>query len=1243
MAILQHVSVVALRQLVRGACLTVGATLGNEAPGRVYGFLVERFTDHSHRLTKALQSANVRAWRAFEVALGGESLWDRCKLVFTRAEDVAFREQVREFLKASPLTKASGEHAKFFRQALIELQAARSRGLLESGHLGMDQLAREAGMFAGFDDPLAEVQAEWTLVERAAAELRETCPHLHKILVARTNSGQRPSLLAVAVRFYFRREVEADQALFNGLTFAKLEALQEAQEKGFEAITEALSKQGDCLDKLLRGIQVVVEDTNETVKRIEQQIQQLLEQFQLQNRAVRPSDSMSVRSNGERQQVEDLVGKYRALPEAERLQRPELLNAVGKLEVVTGEFAAAQQDFQAVAQMEGDPKVRAEAYHNAYLAALERGHWGEALDALRNAVQLDPERHAPFPRSHYEARRILGAGGFGVVYLCHHRHLERLVVVKSLLQSELDRDIKAVFAEAKALEDLNHSGIIRLRDCGYADDARTRPYLVMDYQEGVSLAKYVATHGPLTPEDTLAVARQTAEALQVAHARGIFHRDVKPANLLVRREKGGWRVNLIDFGLALRSSALEGKISTQGHQARTTIGRSVAGTLHYAPPEQLGQGHNVPVGTYSDVYGFGKTCYFALLKTPDPDDGEKAELPAGWRQLLADCTRRKAENRLQDFAGVLARLANIGAKGPPASPDLTVQRPPTIYTQKYKGLLARGYPTEQGFLVLAGSEAVRDTAPSLSEAVLALRASLLKDGTLAPDGDHFKLTKDHEFSSSSTAACVFAGASRSGPRGWKDAEGRPLGDVQPKKSTEPTPEEAADSLRESARTHLARGKVHKALAAFDQLVKLEPKAAANFLERGQTHAAGDRHDKAIADFSQAILLGDRSANPLIARGKCYAAKNIQDLAFADFDAALQLDSGAVEAYFQRGEVWLAQGDFERAMANYNQALERRPADARFLNARGRVYLAQGKIEEALREFLQASQRDPHFGETYLNRAKVWVRKGKDEQAVTDLNQALTFDPRSVDALATRARIRARLKQHGWALSDFTKAVKLRPRDPALWLDRGRVHLAKGACAAAIDDFLSTLKLDRNCAAAYHGRGEAYCTIGKFVRAISDYTRALELEPARAGAVVGRAWAYLHKGQYDQALTDATEAIRLGQDLASAYQVQGCVRMMRKEFEPALAALNESLRLNSQNASCYSDRGRVYYWTGDYDRALADFSAAIKLDGKNADYYRSRSRAYAKKGDKEKARADREKATALGGPLRGEAEEGRAGQ
>src|SRR5207244_1673096 len=209
---------------------------------------------------------------------------------------------------------------------------------------------------------------------------------------------------------------------------------------------------------------------------------------------------------------------------------------------------------------------------------------------------------------------------------------------------------------------------IRLRDCRFADAARKRPYLVMDYFDSVSLADHVAKHGPLAADEMLTVARAVAEALLAAHAQGILHRDVKPDNLLVRPpptpnpspqrgeggnssplaplgrgvggEGGGWRVKLIDFGLAIKEEVEQATARTPGMRSPTPHEYGFAGTIDYASPEQMGRLAGVSIGTYSDVYGFGKTCYFALLGTPEPDDGEKELLDEAWRKLLSQCTAR---------------------------------------------------------------------------------------------------------------------------------------------------------------------------------------------------------------------------------------------------------------------------------------------------------------------------------------------------------------------------------------------------------------------------------------------------------------------------------------------------------------------------------------------------------------------------------------------------------------------------
>ena len=109
------------------------------------------------------------------------------------------------------------------------------------------------------------------------------------------------------------------------------------------------------------------------MKQVYDELVKLSEAYHLQNRReLRPSDSLSIRNDTERELVKRLVASYRALPEEQRLNKPALLNALGRLEMIAGEFAAAQKDFQQVATLVTDTTAKAEAHFNAYRAALDR-------------------------------------------------------------------------------------------------------------------------------------------------------------------------------------------------------------------------------------------------------------------------------------------------------------------------------------------------------------------------------------------------------------------------------------------------------------------------------------------------------------------------------------------------------------------------------------------------------------------------------------------------------------------------------------------------------------------------------------------------------------------------------------------------------------------------------------------------------------------------------------------------------
>jgi uracil-DNA glycosylase family 4 len=696
MRISANLCALTLKGVVVGAIRAVGVEGGDAAVEGVVGFLVRRFADHSQRLMEALRQSNERAWKALEVALAGNSLWDRCKLVLASGEDKAIRELVQPFLSSCDLAVLHGREP-YRRLCLAELRAARKDGLLTEGALEPTELARQAGAFARFSDPQALLDAEHDTLTGMGQELKtKGYVNLADFVSLRPEQGE--ALLVLAARYFFRRAVETDEALFKGLTFAQLEQVQEGQRAAFDSLLLAVNEQGDRLERVLVEVQTVVVATHDAVLDVREEQRRQGEQardiyqavldmqgrLDLMHREVRPRDSLSLRNDQERALVKQLVGRYRNLPEGQRQHMPALLNAIGKLEVAAGDFGAAGRDFAGVLQLTNDPKAQAEVHVNAYRAALERRDWDAALTELREAVRLDPGRFAPFPMEKYRPQRILGAGGFGVAFLCEHRFLKSPVVVKTLADDDLERGIDAVFGEAQVLRQLDHPAIIRLQDCGFGSpDGESRPYLVMDYFEGKTLEE-CAREQPLTVEDVVSIARQVAAGLHAAHGKSILHRDVKPANLLVRPSpprSGGlpseraWQVKLIDFGLALRRTGRETMLAT----STTLAGSSIAGTLDYAAPEQMGKLSGVSVGPMSDIFGFARTCCYALFQTPQPLMRHWRSLPPELAELLEACLEEKPDQRPQELGRVLAvldRLAGAVAPQPPPAAPAPAPIPP---------------------------------------------------------------------------------------------------------------------------------------------------------------------------------------------------------------------------------------------------------------------------------------------------------------------------------------------------------------------------------------------------------------------------------------------------------------------------------------------------------------------------------------------------------------------------------------
>jgi serine/threonine protein kinase/WD40 repeat protein len=207
----------------------------------------------------------------------------------------------------------------------------------------------------------------------------------------------------------------------------------------------------------------------------------------------------------------------------------------------------------------------------------------------------------------YKLLELIGEGGMGAVWMAEQREPVQRTVALKIIKAGMDsRQVVARFeAERQALALMDHPNIARVFDGGTT--AGGRPYFVMELVKGTPITRYCDEHR-LTPRERLELFLPVCQAIQHAHAKGIIHRDVKPANVLVAPYDGRAVPKVIDFGVA--------KATGQRLTERTlfTGFGAVVGTLEYMSPEQA-ELNNHDIDTRSDIYGLGVLLYELLTGT----------------------------------------------------------------------------------------------------------------------------------------------------------------------------------------------------------------------------------------------------------------------------------------------------------------------------------------------------------------------------------------------------------------------------------------------------------------------------------------------------------------------------------------------------------------------------------------------------------------------------------------------------
>ena len=330
------------------------------------------------------------------------------------------------------------------------------------------------------------------------------------------------------------------------------------------------------------------------------------------------------------------------------------------------ELAPAERDAFLSRACDHDPALRAEvdallAVHDDERPFLSQSPIPGAVHELARVLDdTEPVSAALPPGSrigHYQLAECLGAGGMGEVYRAHDTRLDRFVALKILHDSAGGRSAARVLREARAASALSHPNICTVYDVGEAE----RPYLAMEYVAGQPLDTMIPAEG-LSAADVLRYGAQMADALDHAHERGVIHRDLKAANVVITPDG---RAKVLDFGIA-RRAASAGAAPVSG---TVTHAGTVAGTPAYMAPELL---RDRQADARSDIWALGVVLYeMASGRRPfegaSPFEVTSAILnsapaplprtvPAVLRSAIEHCLARNPDERFQRAADVAAAL-----------------------------------------------------------------------------------------------------------------------------------------------------------------------------------------------------------------------------------------------------------------------------------------------------------------------------------------------------------------------------------------------------------------------------------------------------------------------------------------------------------------------------------------------------------------------------------------------------------
>jgi len=674
---------------------------------------------------------------------------------------------------------------------------------------------------------------------------------------------------------------------------------------------------------------------------------------------------------------------------------------------------------------------------------------------------------------HYRVRSRLGAGGMGEVYLAEDMRLGREVALKFLAPaSQTDDERRArLLTEARAASALRSSNIAAIYDIGEHEGTL---YLVMEYVDGEPLSERVA-RGPLPIREAVDVALQVADALTEAHARGIVHRDIKSANIMLT-PRG--QAKVLDFGLA---KFMEPPAGTAAVDAALTFEHTMAGmvrgTVSYMAPEQaLAR----TVDGRSDLFSLGVVLYESLTSRL-PFEG------TSFTEVVDAILNHAPAPASRYVAGLPPQIEAILRKVLEKNPDFRYQSARDLYIDLH-ALRVELDEQERHRGARPSDSSAHLHAPSAPAPGSAVAVVTFTNVTREPADEWIgagiaeTVTADLK----NVKGLTVIGRERifdalrslqSGDKGTFDDRfaieiGRGLG---ARWIVSGGYQRIGDLLRITARfvevqtgVVLRNVKIDGALA---EIFALQDRIVFELTSDLHLQLAGSEIAEIQKNETRSV-----AAYELFSRGMMtlrMASRDAPDRAISLFEKALALDAEYAEAWMGLGGGYQLKGGFlnlpeltEKAIECERRALELDPALADAHTWLGAALLARGRVDEAMAALRRAVDLDPGQARPWAMLARgYWIGKGKVAEGIDALERAVAINPAFGYAHLQLAFLYTELQKYEKAEAAAERAVDLQERytsgEEGLLIvgahtRLGYVYYRRGRYAEAVKEYQSEL-------------------------------------------------------------------------------------------------------------------------------------------------------------------------------------------